>query len=139
METTLGLAFDTFPLNRPGIALLVFRVFVGIAFILHGSDKLKDVAAFAAHYHLSSWIARAAALTQVIGGALLVVGFLTPVAALGIAVTMAVATLLLIQKGEPYIDPRGHSWEGAAFYLMAGIVLALLGPGGYSIDARVFG
>ena len=46
-------------------------------------------------------------LTQFIGGILLIIGALTPLAALGIAGTMIPATFFLIQRGEPFINPPG--------------------------------
>jgi putative oxidoreductase len=138
MQTLLTLAYDSFPSGRAGVALLAFRLFVGVAFILHGLGRIRDLPGFAALYHISYGQALAAKLTQIVGGACLIVGFLTPVAGLGIAATMVVATRILRQKGESFINPSGHSWEGCAFYVLAGIVIALLGPGRFSIDALVF-
>lgn len=139
MDTLISLAYESFPQGRAGIALLAFRVFIGVAFVLHGLGRIRDLPGFAAIYHISYGMALAAKLTQIIGGGLLVVGFLTPAAALGIATTMAVATRILIRKGERFINPAGHSWEGCAFYTLAGIIIALLGPGRYSVDAFLFG
>jgi len=64
---------------------------------------------------------------------------LTPLAALAIAGTMIMATNFLIQRGEPFINPAGHSWENSPFYLIAGICLALSGAGSWSVDAWLFG
>ena len=60
---------------------------------------------------------------------MLILGALTPLAALGIAGTMITATIFLIQRGEPFINPAGHSWENSAFYLTVGLCLALSGAG----------
>lgn len=139
MDTLLALAYDSFPPARFGVALLALRVFVGIAFVLHGLGRIGDLPGFAAEYHISPGMALAAKLTQIGGGILLVAGLLTPLAAIGIATTMVVATRILILKGESFINPKGHSWEGCAFYVLAGVVIALLGPGRYSIDAWLFG
>jgi putative oxidoreductase len=78
-------------------------------------------------------------MTQFIGGILLILGALTPLAALDIAGTMITATIFLIQRGEPFINPAGHSWENSAFYLTTGICLALGGAGRWSLDAWLFG
>ena len=78
-------------------------------------------------------------LIQLIGGILLILGVLSPLAALGIAGTMITATIFLINRGEPFINPAGHSWENAAFYLAAGLCLALSGAGPWSVDAWLFG
>ena len=135
----LKILFEKFYSGRTGFGLLILRLFVGAAFVLHGSGKLNDIAGFSAEYHVPYLMGAAAMLTQLIGGVLLIVGFLTPLAALGIASTVAVAAAFLIQKGEPFINPDGHSWENAAFYTAAGICLALLGAGRYSLDWLFFG
>ena len=122
-----------------GAALLLLRFFVGIAFIQHGSGKLMHPAGFAAEFGIPVWLGLATMLTQLIGGILLILGALTPLAALGIAGTMIPATIFLIQRGEPFINPAGHSWENSAFYLTAGICLALSGAGPWSLDAWLFG
>jgi hypothetical protein len=52
---------------------------------------------------------------------------------------MTTATIFLIDSGEPFINPAGHSWENEAFYLTAGIYLALSGAGPWSLDPWLFG
>ena len=96
-------------------------------------------AEFAAEFGIPVWLGLATMLTQLISGILLILGALTPLAALGIAGTMFPATIFLIKRGEPFINPAGHSWENSAFYLMAGICLALSGAGRWSVDAWLFG
>jgi putative oxidoreductase len=120
-------------------ALLILRLFVGVAFIQHGTGKLMHPSEFAAEFGIPVWLALLTMLTQLIGGLLLILGALTPLAALGIAGTMIPATIFLIQRGEPFINPAGHSWENSAFYLVAGICLALSGAGLLSLDAWLFG
>ena len=135
----LKLIFHSFPSGRAGIALVLIRLYVGIAFIQHGSRKLDDIAGFAAEYHLPWVVAAATMVLQLTGAMLLIIGVLTPLAALGIAGTMVGATLTLIQKGEPFINPAGHGWENSSFYFVLCIALSLLGAGAYSLDARLFG
>ena len=135
----LDLIIPTFPAGRFGLGLLILRLFVGFAFVRHGSGKLNDIAGFAAEFQIPKPMALAAMLTQLCGGVLLLLGLLTPLAALGIASTVAVATFFLIREGQPFINPKGHSWENTAFYVAAGLALALLGPGSYSLDAYWLG
>jgi putative oxidoreductase len=132
------LIFPTAPNRRLALALLILRLFVGIAFIQHGSGKLMHPAEFAAEFAIPVWLALATMLTQLVGGILLILGALTPLAALGIAGTMITATIFLISRGEPFFNPAGHSWESSAFYLTAGICLALSGAGPWSLDAWLF-
>ena len=109
--------FPTGNNTRLALALLILRLFVGIAFIQHGSGKLTHPSEFAAEFGIPVWLALATMSTQLIGGILLILGALTPLAALGIVGTMITATIFLIQRGEPFINPAGHSWENSAFYL----------------------
>jgi uncharacterized membrane protein YphA (DoxX/SURF4 family) len=53
-------------------------LFVGIAFIQHGSGKLLHPAEFAAEFRIPVWLGLATMLTQLIGGILLILGGLTP-------------------------------------------------------------
>ena len=94
---------------------MLLRVFVGIAFIQHGSGKLMHPSEFAAEFGIPIWLALATMLVQLSGGTLLILGALTPLAALGIAGTMLTATIFLINRGEPFINTVGHSWENSAF------------------------
>jgi putative oxidoreductase len=96
------MAFNT----RFSAALLLLRLFVGIAFIQHGSGKLMHPAEFAAEFGIPVSLALATMLTQVIGGILLILGAVTPLAALGIAGTMFTATVFLIDRGEPLYQSR---------------------------------
>jgi putative oxidoreductase len=50
-------------------------------------------AEFAAEFGIPIWLGLATMLTQLIGGILLIIGALTPLAALGIAGTMITATI----------------------------------------------
>jgi putative oxidoreductase len=138
-EKLRAVIFPTGSNRRVAAALFLLRLFVGIAFIQHGSGKLMHPAEFAAEFGIPVWLALVTMLTQLIGGILLILGALTPLAALGIAGTMIPATIFLIQRGEPFINPAGHSWENSAFYLAGGICLALSGAGPWSLDAWLLG
>jgi len=122
-------------LRADSLALLTLRTFVGVAFILHGYGKIHRLGAFAASFRLSRFVALSVVYAQLVGGALLVAGLLTTLASLAIALTMAGAVAKCKGRGERFIDPEHHSWESAAFYLVASLVLAVLGPGLYSLDA----
>ena len=137
MDTLLAL-YHIFPDGRAGLALLLLRAFVGVAFVFHGSGKSRDVAAFAAEFGVPKPLAVAGAYTQLACGLLLLAGLATPLASLAIGSTMAVAVAKLIARGERFVNPEGHSWEAAGFYLVACAALTLLGPGAYSLDKAVF-
>jgi putative oxidoreductase len=138
MTDTILALYHIFPDGRSGFALLLLRVFVGVAFVFHGSGKSRDVAAFAAEFGVPKPLAVAGAYTQLACGLLLLAGLATPLAGVAIASTMAVAVAKLIARGERFVNPDGHSWEAAGFYFVACAALTLLGPGAYSLDKAVF-
>jgi putative oxidoreductase len=119
-------------------ALLLLRVFAGVAFVLHGWGKVINVSGFAAEQGVPVVLGAAAAYVQFIGRLLLVVGLLTPLAAFGIGVTMVVAVVMLVRSGESFINPGGHSWESAALYAVVMLCLMMLGAGRYALDAMLF-
>ena len=88
-------------------------MFAGVAFFLHGWGKVADVSGFAAEQGVPVVLGAAAAYVQCIGGLLLVVGLLTPLAAIGIGVTIVITVVMLVGAGESFINPGGHSWESA--------------------------
>lgn len=137
IQPILEIAYPRTATGRTGLALLLLRLFVGIAFSFHGYGKVADVAAFAEEFQLPTLLAAAAAYTQVAAAPLLLVGLLTPIAATALGTTMAVAMSHLIARGESFVNPAGHSWEASAFYLTANVVLLLAGPGAWSIDAHL--
>ena len=75
-----------------------------MAFVLHGWGKVTNISGFAAEQGVPIVLGAAAAYVQFIGG-LLLLGLLTPLAAFGIGVTMAVAVVMLVRAGESFINP----------------------------------
>lgn len=130
------------------LALLILRVFIGVCFVVHGLGKLGVVGTGTMEGFVE-WLesmnipmapvqARMAMLSEIIGGSLIALGLLTRPACALLIVTMIVATRLG-HKGCGYLitnDPPGAEYtiNLAAICL----VIALLGPGVYSVDAMLF-
>jgi putative oxidoreductase len=110
--------FSTFPNSWPGMGLLILRLAAG--FSLLGVDYMTSGLGAVATALLAC-VALAVAV-------LLLLGFGTPIAAVGEAV---------IQVGIMTLDRRYSSLAVTATAL--GVALAMLGPGAWSLDARVFG
>lgn len=128
--------YSQFLEGRIGTALLLLRVVIGLAFILHGWPKVQDVAGFASKMQVPWILGAAAAYSEFLGGILLILGLLTPLASLMIGAVMLVAMFKVhLAAGDPFVNPGGASYELAAVYLTAMIAFLLTGPGAYSVDA----
>lgn len=131
--------------GRGGVGLLLVRLVTGAAFVLHGWPKIQNAFGWmdrpGAPSPVPALLQALAALSEFGGGIALVVGLLTPLAALGLACTMAVAIgMVHLPLGHPFVGGPGKpSFELAAAYLAAVVLLLLAGPGAFSLDALLFG
>jgi putative oxidoreductase len=124
------------------VGLLVLRLAVGIAFLFHGYPKIQNATTWMNQMPDAPppYLQAAAAVAEFGGGISLIVGFLTPLFALLIACTMAVAALMVhIPHGDPYVSQGGRSWELAGVYFAVAVMFLLVGPGQLSLDALLFG
>ncbi len=126
--------------GKGAVALLALRLVAGPAFILHGLPKIQNAFVWmGAEASIPGWLQALAAFCEFAGGIALLLGLLTPLAALGIACVMAYAMFgVHIPKGDPFVG-MGSSWELAAVYLAIMIALILRGAGEYSLDALIKG
>jgi putative oxidoreductase len=109
--------FSTFPNSWPGAGLFILRLAAG--FSLLGVDMTSGLG------DVTTVLLRCVAIAAAV---LLLLGFGTPFAAVGEAV---------IQVGIMTLDGRYNS--SAVISTALGAALAMLGPGAWSLDARVFG
>jgi putative oxidoreductase len=116
--------FSTFPRSWPGVGLLVLRCSLGLALLSSGiggfSETASDVVVFAQ---------RAAAI---LGGVFLFAGLWTPFVGVLVALD-EISIALLADYSEP-----GGLWIHA-FLAVVSVSLAMLGPGAWSVDSRMFG
>lgn len=130
------------------IAILVGRVFIGPCLVVHGLGKLGIVGPgnmpgfigwlTSLGFPAPAVMARAAMLTELIGGSLIAVGLFTRPAALICIGTMLIAAIFG-HKGGGYLvtnDPPGNEYPINLAAILA--MFVLLGPGTYSIDAMLF-
>ena len=124
----LGLAlqrlFSTFPNSWPGLGLLLLRSCLGITLIYFG------IAGLAAKS--SEPITFAQNLLTLAGGIFLFSGLLTPV----------IAGLVALEELWKVLGLHRPPGESALIHIVLAVLavsLAMLGPGAWSIDARLFG
>jgi len=127
---------------RADIGLLLVRLVLGIAFVLHGLPKLHRPTSWATSMIPGTppWLQALAVFAEVVGGAAIAVGALTPLFAFLIGCNMVVAIFLVeLPHGAPFVtNGSGPAYELPAIYLATVFLLALAGPGAYSLDAALF-
>jgi putative oxidoreductase len=126
-----------------GVALLLVRLVVGLAFIMHGWPKIHNPMAWMnamGGTSVPSFLQALAAFAEFGGGIGLILGLLTPIAAFGIICQMLGALLIVhIPLGHPFVSDGGPAYELALVYLVSSLLLIALGPGRFSLDAVLFG
>lgn len=106
--------------------IFVLRLAIGLIFLIHGMKKLNGkMGGFMTFIGVA----------EIIGGVAILVGFLTQMAALGIAIIMLGALYKKIVAWRiPFTAMNQTGWE-FDFILLAGcITLMTLGSGAYGID-----
>jgi putative oxidoreductase len=127
--------FPPFLNGAPAVGLLLVRLFMGVAFVLHSQSKIHNPLGWMGPHSFPPVLQGLATLAEFGGGLALIFGLLTPLAALGIFCTMSVACLSTIQRGAGFLVGKGPSWEVPALYLTLALMFLLTGPGVLSLDA----
>jgi putative oxidoreductase len=111
--------FTTFADGWPGFGLFIQRLITGTALL---NSAILALSPTSSTFQTAPYVAGA------IMGILLLAGFLTPIAG------------TLVAAIEIWIAFAGHADPWMAITLAAlGATLAMIGPGAWSIDARLFG
>ena len=113
--------FSAFPGGWPGLGLLLLRALVGVTLI-------AQIVAYVGSTKLSVLGCVVTALVLIIASCLLA-GFMTPIAAIVIGLgAIALAVSSLLDTNQTLLN-----------VIVLTTAIALLGPGAFSIDARMFG
>jgi len=128
------------------IGLLLLRVIVGGLFVGHGTQKLFGW--FGGHGldGTGAWMeslgfrrgrvwAAVGGLAESLGGLLLALGFLTPLAAAAIVGVMTTATMAVHLRNGVWNTNGGY--ELPLVYAAAATAIAFMGPGAYSVDRLI--
>ena len=125
------------------LAVLILRLFLGFAFMMHGSQKvlgafggpgIAGVAGMLTKLGLepAQILAWVLSVTEFVGGICLVLGFLTRFWAAGLVIDMGVAIANVHMPNGFFASKNGFELP-LAFGVMA-LVILLTGPGSLSVD-----
>jgi putative oxidoreductase len=125
------------------LAVLILRLFLGFAFMMHGSQKLlgafggggiAGVAGMLSKLGLepSQILAWVLSITEFVGGVCVFLGFLTRFWAAGLVIDMAVA-IFKVHMANGFFASKNGLELPLAFGVMA-LVILLTGPGSLSVD-----
>ncbi|MCU1260457.1 MAG: DoxX [Bryobacterales bacterium] len=134
-------------------ATAILRVVLGLVFFVHGAQKMLGwfggfgfsgtMGFFTRTMHIPAPLAFLAIAAEFFGGLGLVVGFLTRIAAFGIAVNMLVAIAMVHSAFGFFMNWNGKQpGEGFEFHLLVLAMTAFLlirGAGAFSVDRALTG
>ncbi|MDR7487790.1 MAG: DoxX family protein [Armatimonadota bacterium] len=130
--------------------LLVLRVGLGVTFLPHGWNKITPRGPMRGPAGFAGWLrqlgvpaplffAWVVALMESVGAVLLILGLLTRLIALGLAINMLVA-ITLVKRGmakKRFMEADGTGWELEFALLVAALALVLAGAGRIALDPMV--
>lgn len=124
------------------LALFVLRCAVGAVMLAHGLNhiygggKIEGTARWFESLGMRPGIVHAwlASITEVAGGVLLVLGLLTPFGGAAVVGVMLVAWITNHRTNGFFIFRPGEGWEYVMTLTVAGLALAVVGPGRWSLD-----
>lgn len=123
------------------IGKLVLRLTLGILILLHGIAKMRygvsGIEGMVAGHGLPGFLAYGVFIGEVFAPLLVIAGFYARLGGLIIAFNMVVA--IALAHGAQLFDigkTGGWALELQAFFLLTGIVVALIGPGKFAINRK---
>ena len=120
------------------VGLSLLRLALGIIFTWHGYPKLTHANAmqgFFVQHGLPGYCVTVAGVLEVFGGALIILGFLTRIAALLLAMEMAVA-IWKVHSAGGYLAV--HNYEFPLVLAATCFALATVGAGRASVDYALY-
>jgi putative oxidoreductase len=129
--------------NCSSTALLLLRLIAGTAFVIHGYAKMQTPFSWMGpQAPVPGFLQFLAAFSEFGGGIAWIIGLLTPLASLGIGITMTVAVSMhMFMLKDPFVATTagGSSYEPALVFLGISILFMMMGPGNFSLDSKLFG
>jgi putative oxidoreductase len=136
----------------PDWTFAVIRVVLGVVFFAHGAQKMlgwfgghglkETVRTMHEFLHLPVPLAYLAVTTEFLGGAGLIVGLLSRLAAIGICITMLSAIVMVHGRNGLFLNwfggPKGHGFEYHLLAIALAIAIVVNGAGAASLDRLLY-
>jgi putative oxidoreductase len=127
--------------DNKNLGLLLLRIGIGIAFMLHGYPKVFMGGAVGLAKGLAAagipgglFAAYLAGIVEFFGGMALALGLFFRPLMVVMAINMLVALIFHLNLGDPYVK-YSHALESGILF----IALIFVGPGKFSFDEKLFG
>lgn len=130
--------FDERLASRADLAPAILRIGLGLVFLAHVYAKFAlftipgTIAYFESH-GLPGWTVYPVVVVELVGGASLVLGYRTRLAALALIPVMLGALVPHLNNGWMFVN-EGGGWEYVAFLLVALTAQLILGGGAYALS-----
>ncbi len=131
------------PLQQAGfqdIGLFALRLSIGVLFVIHGYRELsgesrKKEMSIMQHYGMPKLIFNVVAVYELVGGLLLVLGFLARLVSVLFAILLVAIIFFNVTKmSQPPVNKRYvNGWDRDTVLLAGTFLLVLVGPGILSI------
>jgi len=129
-------------LSRFGdFGLVVLRLAIGIIFLFHASLKWKMWGMEPSEQLSASMLTifKILSIAEPLGAIAIIIGFLTPYAAIGLSIVMIGAINMKINVMHLSFMARGATgWEFETMILAGLVCLLFLGPGKIAVDRKLF-
>ncbi len=130
-------SYSTFPDGMSGIGLLFLRIVAGAATAAYGGILLMSLDSIK-HAQFPYVICLILSLILISGSVFLILGLMMPFVSILIVLGMVIEVYLRFVRVSP-LEVSSFGLIGLLMLLSILIALVFLGPGAFSIDARLFG
>ena len=132
--------------------ITITRIVLGVVFFAHGAQMAlgwfggaglqETIRTFREHLRIPAPLALLSVAAEFLGGLGLIVGLLSRIAALGIAVVMAVALVAVHRKFGFFMnwfgEQKGHGIEYHVLVLALALTVIVKGAGAFSLDQLLY-